>query len=461
MNESFFNAAMSKLKVGTTSQEFAENYANASGEQANTDIWTQYKEEGLKLFNNRIDQGAKDGVVSEDEFQIVGFYVERLNNSKITMSYNNIEDIMSIGGDKNSMVEFWGGGKFFYKGSKDGKKVKEQKSLKPVESMSIDEVKKELKKRAPKSMNNSFSEYEDNYRSELHIHRMMDNVDDKNSNIVDMHIGTFGQGVLNDCTMLGQITNLSDKEIRAMIKKDKKSEPITYTIQFPMDKGTDITVTVTDDEANSDTLDVEYNGNTYKVSGFSYGDKTVKLLEMALIKRFGFNIVAMGLEQNVAQQIFTYPEQYEKITKDGIVTEEKLLNKNLHSTMGLKIPDINKGYENMLDSASGITAEWTIDESEREQCMEKLKSMGIDVSDLYALSDIDFMNQLHIYVGDDFGFTAILKLSDGNIIGEGHAYSVKSYDKKTKTVTINDPNLSNEDIKIPLDIAQRYFQISI
>ena len=72
-NINFFNAALKLLRVGnsesndigTTADEFAENYSNASGAEKGSSVWNEYFEQGKEEYKI-INTDGKDGITQEE-----------------------------------------------------------------------------------------------------------------------------------------------------------------------------------------------------------------------------------------------------------------------------------------------------------------------------------------------------------------------------------------------------------
>ena len=127
-------------------------------------------------------------------------------------------------------------------------------------------------------------------------------------------------------------------------------------------------------------------------------------------------------------------------------------------------------YLDSVTSAGGISTSWVFESpATRRQALESLETMlekysdgaDVDMSKYEQMSDAELMNETFRYVSRDYGFCGALSLSNGSIIIEDHAYSLKGFDEQTGEVIIANPHHSNEDIGVPIEIAQRYFDISV
>ena len=86
---------------------------------------------------------------------------------------------------------------------------------------------------------------------------------------------------------------------------------------------------------------------------------------------------------------------------------------------------------------------------------------NVDMSQYENMSDAELMDATNRYVSNDYGFCGTIQLSNGNKLMENYAYTLKGYDENTKEIVIANPHHSNEDIRIPIDIASALFDISV
>ncbi|MBR6098711.1 hypothetical protein IKP85_03085 [bacterium] len=530
---SWFNAAMKQVKAGTSAVEFATNYANASQAEKGSSLWQQNYEAGLKQFETIDFHAGSKGVIDDAEMSVIGLYVERMNGKGVKLP-DNIETFSG-----NSMLEDFRASEGS-PAPKVNPDIDEVHHLKPVDVMTKEELEAEMaqykqlglietfekaydesepeteKKGAdehqvvkvqPKSSGEvlddniafnadmkaklkaqhhkntletlSSEEKELNQlRKQVSGLRAKRNMIDKNSDIVDFHIGTFNQGGLGSCSMLAQLNGLSDEQLKRIIKKKTDNNgKIYYEVTFPIDAGTKNSVIVTEAELSNREITVTDGKQTQTVSAFSTGDTDVTLMEMAYIKRFGINPVVNGGDFKFLNDIFTFPD--ENRTHVGTsyeVTEDKLIKamrNGEHLSLGLhhtsRLPG-DFSYTDSTRTVSGITTQWKYEgKNERADVLSRLKAMlekygsngdKVDISEYEKMSDAELMDATYRFVSQDFWFTARLELSNGYSIIEDHAYSLKAYDPVKKELTLVNPHNSNEDIIIPLEIAQKFFDIS-
>lgn len=498
-----FVAAMKQLTAGMKAELFANNYANAGEQKDSSSIWQQDYNEGLKQFAS-LDQN-KDGVIDDNEFKLVGTYVEIQQDKKNIEKYqppsiekmsgnNLIEKIFATSATKiendttsalpektsqsNSEIIPEKTSEIPKKSDKkisdnaqtiiakaqeniSNTQLKEQTNLKPTEIMTREEIIAEIQK-----YDENFSPSESTKTSlitkTLENFRLNNNLTDENSDIVDRHIGTFNQGSLGSCTLLSQLCGMSDDDMKKIIQEKSDDNGTYYEVTFPMDANdSSKKIRVSSDEILNNEIIVNYNGKDYPVSGFSSGDADVTLMEMAFIKRFGINGFAIGIDSKNTHNIFTYPDETKSESEQNI-TEEKLQS-TTRATLQMKdyrLLDDSFSYLNRFTSQNNISVEWGLDSSQRKICEETLKNLGVDTSKYKELSDAEFLDETEKYLGDNYNFAGHLKLSNGIKLLENHAYAFKSYNPETKEVTIANPHKNNEDIVIPYDIAEKYLSIS-
>lgn len=521
-----FNAAMKLLKIGTTAEEFATNYADASQSAKGSSIWQKNYEQGLQQFKTIDFSKGSENKIDENEFNVVGLYVERLNgksknlpktletfsgNSGIESlralerepmkkSSDDIEekqnlkpvDVMTKEELLAELDEYEKSQKADFKSGNDTERsqkatIQEEKGDMP-EKMEADNLKqkdkakllaqlsKDKEKDAVKTNNPEDKELK-SLRKAVSIARIERNEVDKNSDKVDFHAGTFNQGDLGSCAMLSQVNGLSDDKLKRIIKeKNDDNGKKYYEVTFPIDTNSGISVRVSEEELKNQSIDIADAGKTHMISGFTRGDADVTLLEMAYVKRFGVAPVINGGDLKFVNDIFTFPEEnIQHVGSDYNVTEEKLLNamKNgEHLSVGLR--DCSRlsesfSYADIFTSESGVTAKWGFNNSGMRTSAEMvLKDMfekysggqNSDISEFTKMSDAEFMDATNRYVSYDYGFIGALKLSNGYSLIENHAYTLKSYDPDKKELVLANPYASNEAIRIPLDVAVQFFDIS-
>jgi hypothetical protein len=79
-NENFYHEALRMLNVGTTKDEFAKNYANASQESSNSSIWQELYNDGQKIFTQNLDIVNSNDTIDEDEFKLFEYILGFLKN---------------------------------------------------------------------------------------------------------------------------------------------------------------------------------------------------------------------------------------------------------------------------------------------------------------------------------------------------------------------------------------------
>ena len=244
---------------------------------------------------------------------------------------------------------------------------------------------------------------------------------DENSDIVDWHIGTYNQGMLQTCTILAAAEALSEDNLRNIYtKKQDKNGNVYYEVNFPSDRGRK-PVKVTQEEINNMSI----KKGRKEIVGFSTGDKDVLLLEMAYIKRYGTNILKNGENAvNIISRMYNKNANfYSNIT-------EELLNKQ-------DIPKIIS----LLDLQT-LRTEKNITKGEIELSSGKKAKLYMSNEDP---TNID---------------NEILKLPSGSIIYKNHAYIVKGYNPKTQEVTVSSSHENSTDIIIPFELM-KLFGISL
>ena len=529
-----FNSAMKQVKVGTTAEEFATNYANASNSEKGSSLWQQHYEAGLKQFATLDFHADSKGKIDDAEMNVIGLYVERMNGKSVHLP----DTLETFAG--NSMLEDFR--------APDGHpilpsnpEIQEAHHLKPVETLTKEELEAELemyrqmgiteevqdaadapakdiptKESSDDNKSSQDNEPSDKYTSEkqldpelvrlkaanaknkvkhqadvspeqkeleilrkqVQVLRQKRNMLDKNSDVVDMHVGTFNQGNLGSCSMLSQVNGLSDEQMKRIIsKKTDENGKTYYEITFPIDSGTNRSVRVTEEELQNRKITVTEGETSRDITAFSRGDADVTLIEMAYIKRFGIDPIINGGDLKFVNDVFTFPDENKRhVGTSYEVTEDKLikamqtgehLSVSLHHTS--RLPE-DFSYTAKAETSNGITAQWQYtSRGERAQVLERLKEMfekygakdeAEDMSKYENMSDAELMEATYRFVSYDFWFTAQLTLSDGNSIIEDHAYTLKGYDPDKKELTLANPHNSNEDIKIPLEIATQFFDIS-
>ena len=527
-NMKFFDAAMKMLKKGSTAEEFATNYANASNAQRGSSVWQQNYQAGLQQFETMDFHSGSKGQIDEDEYKVVGLYVERLNGKTYHLP-DNIDELNS----NSSLAELR---EYDVQKQPPARAdIAERHNLKPIDAMSEDEIRQELaeykalglledpsadndtegklneqeakpsaeseaqikhnidtsklsadsaaliermlqSKTEKAAKHKSMTELE-LLKKQLGDARLILNTIDAGSDEVDFHVGTFNQGKLGSCVMLSQLNGLSDETLRRMIKpKTDDNGKKYYEVTFPIDSNSGKSVVISEEELQSQKIQITDGNITKNLTGFSTGDMDVTLLEMAFYKRFGVDAASDGVDVKLGHDIFTYPEENKQhVGTSYELTETKVkeavANRD-HVSINFKHPSRlpeNFSYNSTITSASGITANWIFDGSERDNALNALAVMfakyspdeKADLSQYERMSDAELMDATNRFVSQDYGFCGTIQLSNGYKLMENHAYSLKGYDENTKEIILANPHKSNEDIRIPIDIASALFDISV
>ena len=464
----FFNAAIRLLKIGTTQDEFAKNYANASGVDSNSSIWNEYYKKGIEEYST-INLDGVDGI-SEKEYNKIEYLIERLTPKGIqNLSFENFAGNKFIEGIRSKLLP--------KESDSSVKTDEEQQNLKPVVLMSDDEVIAEIRMLEPDFdlENNDIKVL----RKTLDELRKRQNTYDKNSDVIDYNIGSFNQGSFGTCTILASVNKLTESQLKTMIEEGEQNGVEGYFVTFPMDMELDEnsnyaktkTQFISKEELSSGTIEIQ----GISISGFSTGDLDVQLIEMAYAKRFGVDPMLNGADLKFAREIFAFPEDnYRPITnqsttsEDYQITEDKLMAANKegeHVVVALKhaknLPDDFSYTEGLTSEYSDMTASWKFSKFDKMMLRRHLEMDPEKFEKFEAMSNGEQMDIANRFISTEYGFTGELMLSNGVSISENHAYSVISYNPETKIVTLSNPHANNENIEIPLDIAQKFFDISI
>jgi len=365
----------------------------------------------------------------------------------------------------------------------------EQKDLKMIETMSKEEIIEELQR------------YDSNFKVEetttlevlrkfLQEARSFNIKNDSQSDVIDYHVGTFMQGGHGTCTVLSKINGLSDEALKKIYQEEPEGSG-NYRVTFPLDYGNEEkSIIITKEELEKGEITIEGK----LLSGFSEGDKDVTLLEMAFMKRFGTYISIQGADIKMIEEIFTFPEDKEKrvlpeeqrgvesyhITEDKII---KALNENNHPIVGVilasRLP-ADFSYQDSVEVKTKdgqiFSASWGFaSPSDEQSARTGLKRLLGEDSPIYSQIDDmpagEFMDLANKFVGakykdakDDtqrYGFMGSIILSNGASISENHALSIVDYNPETKTVMLSNPNYNSAQIPIPLEIMEKFFEISV
>ena len=548
-NINLFNAALKLIRIGnpeqndigTTAEEFAENYANASGAEKGSSVWNEYFEQGKEEYKI-INTDGKDGITQE-EYNKLSYYINKItqpfkhyaedflsgfegNNTYIaairTRVKDNSEEELSEKNDNtvpdkeeskpenNELIQSLKQTSLNTNRKSIKDKIKnipkkpsleinypERKNLKMIETMSKEEIISEIQ------------EYDTNYnvtdntslallKKYLGEARMFNILNDKNSNIIDYHIGTFKQGGHGTCTILSKINGLSDETLKKIYQEFPEGSG-NYKVTFPQDYGNknQEPVIITKEELESGEIKIQGpDGKDYLLNDFTQGDKDVMLLEMAFMKRFGTYISLNGADVKLVEEIFTFPEdkskrvlpENERTVESYKISEEKIiqaLKEGNHPIVAItnvsRLP-ADFSYQDTIEAKDKngdiVSAHWDM-LNKGEECIARLnlkKVLGPN-SPLYSKIDDmpvgEFMDLANKFVGAEFndgssgnttnlfGFIGAVVLSNGAVISENHALSIVDYDTESKTVIIANPNENSHLIRIPLEVMEKFFEISV
>ena len=111
-----------------------------------------------------------------------------------------------------------------------------RKNLRTISLMSYEEIKAELELygvEIPEEFKNNMNKL----KALLNDARNTIAIEDKDSDIVDFHIGTYIQGESKYCSILAQLDTMSNDEIEDMIQiKEDSDNKLSYYVTFPQDK---------------------------------------------------------------------------------------------------------------------------------------------------------------------------------------------------------------------------------
>ena len=356
----------------------------------------------------------KDGKVTKKEF-------EQLSKEKYSLFAKELSEYNKSQNKDEHVYSYDELSKFFEDGYLDAKDLdngidvykaigdetfEEKKDFKHPSQMSEDEIQNELK---------NFSWTEDDYDlSEL---RRTRNLLDKNSKVIDWHVGTFNQGTFGTCTILATVNGMPDEDLKKLYaQKSDKEGNIYYEVNFPQDNGKK-PIKVTQEELENHAI--KYKRKEF--FGFSPGDADVSLIEMAYVKRYGSDILFSGEQPAIVLQRITGNKDAKAYYLN--ITEDMLINDKV-KTIGIANDNQLKQNKNFKDNKLVLSSGETVR-------LEHSNSDNVE------------------NVGDQR-----LILPDGTVLYDRHSYSVKSYDPKTKELTIVNPHESSTEIKIPFEVLQ-------
>lgn len=234
-------------------------------------------------------------------------------------------------------------------------------------------------------------------------------LNDKNSDKIDYHIGSFVQGTNNNCTFLSALATLPDKLIKEAITVKENGD---CEVCFPADKEKKV-ITITKGEI--DNRIIRQDGKTYKY--FSSGDKDVLVLEMALLKRFG----------DIYSEGFNFKD----------------LNEEMEQSINTTSSNIVRGL--FYKNPKGVDSIHL-----KEKDLENIKP-GTTIS-LLSKSEQIFMSAQ--YPEDDVIADKAdrIILKDYTTLYYGHSYSLIKYDKKEQKLYLGDPTNTTFVVKVPVSM---------
>lgn len=257
--------------------------------------------------------------------------------------------------------------------------------------------------------------------------------EDKNSNIVDFHIGTYIQGKNKYCSVLSQLDTMTDDKIRDMIQiKEDSNNKISYHIRFP---NGDTTV-ITEEELNSWTINEDWQNKV--LNDLPKWDKDVRLIIMAYVKIFWTNIIDNWEWQYKAQNRFRAP------------TEPKLKD--------------NQHFEDIQDYSNlpQYSTIWTLDNDEI-----KRKGINIDFR-THTANEVSWIEDRVVKTEATRIWAAIMTfangkkvcisqgyiyISDWTLIPRWHGMSFRWYDKESEELIVSWSEFNNiSEVRIPKEL---------
>jgi len=316
-----------------------------------------------------------------------------------------------------------------------------RKDLKTISLMSTEEIEAELELygvEIPEEYKDSRKKLEDL----LNDARITIANEDKNSDIIDFHIGTYTQNKYSKyCTVLSQLDTMSDDEIRDMIQiKEDSDNKLSYYVTFPQDKWNDnAAVQVTEEELNSWSLTINENWEDRIVNNFPRGDKDVTLITMAFVKRFWTKIIDGWAWTYNTQNKFRLPT--ESKLKDNQYFEDIQDYSNLpqHSIVGFLNPDEmrRKGIDFRLQAEEEVS--WIKNNLVKEEATSSL-GWGAAIVELSNGKKV-CITIAHIYI------------SDWTLIPNIHAMSVRWYDEASEELIVSGSEYNNiSEVRIPKEL---------
>ena len=261
--------------------------------------------------------------------------------------------------------------------------------------------------------------------------------EDKNSDIVDFHIGTYTQGINMCCSVLAQLDTMSDNEIKDMIQiKEDSDNKLSYYVTFPQDKWNDkATVKITEEELNSWILTINEDWQERTLDNLPKGDKDVTLIIMAFIKRFWADFVDIWDRQYRTQNKFRKPTESKLKDNQHFEDIQDYKNLPLHSTIWILSPDEirKKGIDFRPQTDEEVS--WIED----KQIQREAKTWA----NITTLSN-----------GKKACITqSSVCISDWTVIPVGHGMSLRWYDEKSEELIISGSEFNNmSEVRIPKEL---------
>ena len=305
------------------------------------------------------------------------------------------------------------------------------KKLRTTSMMSHEDIKKELESYGVEI----YDEWKDNtsdLRILLNRARNTIAIKDKNSNIIDFHIGTYIQGESKYCTVLAQLDTMTDDEIKDMIQIEEDSDnKISYHVTFPNGE----TTVISEEELNSWTINKEWEDIT--LNDLPKWDKDVKLITMAYVKTFWTHIVGNWEWQYKAQNKFRKPGEqlYDNQYFEDI---QDYSNLPKYSTISVINSDElkRKGFEFKVRTKEEVS--WIKDAITKSEA----------TSNGWWASIITLSNDKKVCITATYMY-----ISDWTLIPVGHAMTIRWYDETSEELIISGNEFNNiSEIRIPKEL---------
>lgn len=311
-----------------------------------------------------------------------------------------------------------------------------RKNLKIVSLMGSEEIKAELKSYGVK-----FTEKAENNITELRelLRKARNTIanEDKNSDIIDFHIGTFIQQEHSKyCSVLAQLDSMTDDEIKDMIEiSDDKS---SYHITFPNGDST----VITEEQLNSWSVTVDWENKI--LNDLPKGDKDVRLITMAYVQTFWTHIVSNWERQYKVENIFRKPTEPKLMDNQHFedIQDYTKLSQYWINTIAVQNNDElkRKGFEFKLHTEEEVR--WIKDELTISEAIGK----GWKISKWAIIMTLSN--------GKNICITAsCIYISDWTQIPREHAMAIRWYDEKTEELIVTESEYNNiSELRIPKEL---------